>query len=281
MKIQQTTANFLMIFIAIAVLIIPASVISYSEYSKVNHVIAIENQYDSGFAPDLITPINQSITSSNWGIDETFDTTPGNYFLYARCLIGQISTRDKIAYKDGVTYTGNNTFSVSPDVSDFTPDSDYAGVQFMVVLDINNTEWANFDFIRLTNDKEMSMDLMIYRNGAMYQYVNPNMVDDGNYLFVHTISATSILNQYPDNQIYLRMTKADYLNSTYNETISFTINAYNFTDADSITWSDSQVYILTILGCDIIMIVGFVFTTNFIDVKFDRSKPKRRYKRKR
>lgn len=280
-KMSKIQANLILMIIAISVLMIPAATISYADSMKVTRVLSVHTTYINGTTPDLTNPINQTIAISDYNAQTVFDTTLGNYFLFSIRNLGSISTRRTIDFKTGVSYIGNNQYSVVPDFSNFVPDSSYPYTRFRTVLDISAIDFSNYDFVRISNSENVSMAFEIATSpGSIASVGTSHLVAPGEYIVVNTLSSRAMLNSNPNATIYLWIGDVGTFKSTYNKTLTFSIEMFNLSPADALTWNDDQIYVLTLLGCNMLMITAFVFTTNFVDIKLDRTKPQKPRKRK-
>lgn len=279
-KMNPITVNFLMMIIALTVLILPAGILVYSESWKTAKIMDVQADYYNGTSIGFNTPNTTIINDimnvqTNLGNESGFDCA----YFGIRSTPPEITKRS-IYYANWITYIGNNTYHFDTNTS-VMPDSTYDDRMVIAELNIKQSDFADFDFVRIT--QTFSDDV------SKYDIVYPNTIPSGYLQTVYgktattstqTIIITSLADKIdmentPNGTVYFLMEKSDI-----STDFTVSIEGFNLIGDDALTWTDDQIYVLTLLGCDILMIIGLVFTTNFIDVKIDRE-TRRKSKRKR
>ena len=274
-KMTPTTASILLMIICLAVIISPAMIISYAEMTNKTHILQIESEYVNGTSIGL-SVVNQTTLESCYGI-QTIIAESGSYdsAFYGYRTTAPSYTKPSVEYMDAYTYIGNNTYDISFNNSNF--ETDYINEKLIVETDITLGEFAEYDFIRITTDAEIPIFIRFGLGVDSMIEIEPIDTGDDTYLFIPDFNLKSSASSYPNATMYI-----EFLSNMDMDETEFSMNAqgFNFTPADAPTWDDEQIYVMVIIACDILMIIGFIFTTNFIDIKIDNSKPRKKNIRK-
>jgi hypothetical protein len=178
------------------------------------------------------------------------------------------------------TYLGNDTYQMDVNYSEM-PYPAYNNRMILVQLDTNNSDWVNYDFIKVITDYEYSMTIVYQTDLNNVASLNTIIVTTTTNLYVNTLSIKAEMTNYPSGKIWLLFEIPD--SASVDTQFNFNVQGYVLSPADSFMWDDDQIYVLILLGSDMIMIFGFVFTTNMVDITIDKSKPRKpkTYKRKK
>ena len=278
-KFSKTTSTLILIIISITVLIIPALTITYAETRTISHILDVQAVYTNGTYIQT-DALNQTIITEIYDIETLIGesiTNDTGYWGYATTGID----RSSIYWADFQTYLGNGTYEINANYS-LVPASDYTSRELIIQLDINNSEWLSHDFIKVYSNYTGNFRCYFATENGLFVPQSPIKLTTDEYIFINTFSFRNALQSYPDGIIIIEF---DLQNPDIESIFDFQITAFDLNAVDAFTWDDSQVYVLTLLGCDMILIIGFVFTTNFIDIAVDKSKPRkprtnRRYRKR-
>lgn len=267
-KINKTTATFILIVISIAILIIPALTITFAETQKITHILDVQADYINGTVINP-EPCTQASVIDVWEITTDLGESVTNdsaYFGYRDSGINRAS----IYWTDSLTYIGNGTYNADVNTS-IMLDVNYSSRETIVQLDINNSVWKSMDFVKIMTN-HTSFRLMFELGSGNVQYYYPIQLTNDEYICINTLSLSSQLTSYPQGKIWIVF---DIPVGDENEYFNFNIQSFTLSPVDAFQWTDEQVYMMTVLGCVIILIIGFVFSTNFIDIAVDKSKPRK------
>jgi len=275
--ISKSNTTIILSLVAIFIIISPGLVISEIDQNTESHVLEIQGNYVDGTDILIADNVNSSVINRTYfcyGVDSYLgnDVNPDTVFW---------GRKTSNYHKDGVyagnyiTYSGNGTYTMVPDYDDVN-NTVYTKTRFfMVELNITNSEWANFDFVKLESNFNGSF-YYHYRESGGYVFNYHNIKTSANeYIWINSLTDKSSLSQMPNETLYLVIGNV-FTDDSDNDLTSFTfrLQGYNYEPGDSMAWDDETLYFMTIIAFDIIMVVVFLFTTNFIDIKYDSSKGK-------
>jgi hypothetical protein len=136
-----------------------------------------------------------------------------------------------------------------------------------------------YDFVRLTETFDGTPVALRLQTGAnSWDTILPTQTSDDEYIFILGFYSQSYISSYPNGTMYLI-----FMNEMNTDITDFTFNLEGFVlqPADAMMWDDEQIYIITILICDILLIIGFIFTTNFVDIAIDHTSAKKKGSKRR
>lgn len=273
---SKSLASIIMMMVAIGVLIIPAAATYNIENYYTDHIIAVEGMYTSGTDILVNEPITQADVLSYAG-GQVYGGDINNDSALIRYHSGFPPT--EIYFGDYVTYLGNGTYTITPDYTD-NPDETVT-TNLLIELDITPGELATFDFARIThNDDDQHYYIVMKDNivNTVY-YLGLTPTTNTTAVFIPTIYTKSTLNKSSESTVYLaighRQGNLDLVGEPVS--IDFGIEGFELQGSDVLTWSDESVYIISILICDFILFSALLFSTDAVDIAWD--KPKRKSRR--
>lgn len=252
---------------------IPAWTITYAETRTVTHILDVQADYVNGTMIQT-EPLNQSAIIDVWGIATIIgESATNDSGLYGYKATGTPSLRHSVYWGDFQTYIGNGTYNMNINTS-LVPMVTYVARNCMVELETNNSEWLTYDFVKLYTNYTGYFGLY-FQTDALGSIVplQPIALTLDDYICIPVFSFRNQIESYPDGKIWVVFEIDETTDG--NVYTDFNIQGFTLTPSDAFTWDDAQIYVLTLLGCDIILIVGFAFTTNFIDIAIDHSKPRK------
>ena len=269
-KLSPTAVSFLLTILTIGILIVPSIAITYAETLTVQNVLAVQGDYVNGTVIDTIQ-INQTLPIGLWVIQTELNETVGyDSAFYGHRKAGLTSTRWSILWDDMQTYLGNGTYEMNVNYSQM-PDATYNNRIILVQLNINNSDWVNYDFIKVASDYEFDAMSIVYQtelnDGSQIQSLAITTDVD---LYVNTLTTKADMNSYPTGKIWLLFEVPE--SSSEDEQFTFQVQGYNLSPADSLMWDDDQMYVLILLGSVIFMGIGCALLTDTLDLFWDTKK---------
>lgn len=259
--------------VAIGVLLIPAYATYSIETQLETKVFEVEGLYTNGTALDFYEPVNKTLAELSYGhdIDVVYGADANNDTIF----YGYNSTgvdRHRGYYGDYAVYTGNSTYTITPDWSD-VPDAWFSGGRvFIFELDITGETVSNFDWLKFSTCCNATMNLLVFRTSSV-QVFPMTETSDGEFIVPVGLALESQLNERPTQRVFIQL-GVEGIEQFADEPVSFTVMAegYNFTPADAPTFDDESLYIMALLISNAIFIVAIAFTSNPIDLKIDKRK---------
>ena len=170
------------------------------------------------------------------------------------------------AKTNDVTTVGNNNTCIVNYSATGTPNFLFHG------LDMTAHEMAEYDFLHLTSNAEHGQVFMVWYNqwGSLSSdWFMPTGGD--NFLFTISSFHKQDLLASPDNKIYLSYQNIDITDVSY--TWSLTVNDL----PDTVwSWTDTQLYAISLMASILIMAVTIAFNTDTLDIKIDTNRKDRR-----
>lgn len=257
-----TIGKIVLSLIAIGVLFVPVYAVQSIEARAISHALEIEGLYVNGTALELIDMTNDTMEQL-----ETFHAyATANESIGADSgLLISISGGHDLLYRDRATYIGNDSYSISYNISE-EPTGIILQRKLYIPLNINATELLEPDFIRILSDWGASPGLAIFKDTSAL-YLDCREVSTDNYIMVNTLQTRSQITWMTDSQVFL-------FYDAYTEPTTFTwtvkVQTEIYEGADVFTWNDDTLYIVSILLCDVLLIGAIVFASDPIDIKIDR-----------
>lgn len=285
-KLSKTSVSLILVLMTLAVLIVPALSITYAETLTVQNVLRVQGDYVNGTIIDTIQ-INQSLPSNSYPIQtEINETVNYDSALYGYRPLGSFLTRWSVLWDDMQTYTGNGTYQMNVNYSQM-PYPTYQWRSILVQLDINNSDWVDSDFIRVTTDYGFAPETILigYQNSNTdVAELTPLPITSSTSLYINTLSIKSDMTSYPTGKIWLAFYVPD--STGVDEQFTFKVESFILAPADALMWDDDQMYMLILLGSVIFMAFTLLFISDPFDIIYDKArkspkKPRKKSKRKK
>jgi hypothetical protein len=263
-----TIGKIVVALIAIGILFIPVYAVHAIEARAIDHALAIEGLYINGTAVDIL-----DFDNDTFDVIETFYPAFGaNYSTDedSVCVYHGGSGYLDLFYRDRATYVGNGTYDMSYNLSE--EGGTMQTRKLFIPLELNATQWIEVDFIRIQSNWEYIPEIVLIDGLSMSFIGDCVEVSTDNYIQINTIQTRTILADHPDCQMFL------YYQAQTDPDItewSVKIQTETYTGADTLTWTDETLYIITVLLCDILFIGAIVFASDPIDIVFDGSKKRK------
>lgn len=264
-----TIGKIVLSLIAIGVLFVPVYAVQSIEARAVTHALEIEGLYVNGTALELIDMTNDTrdqieafynmATVNNSVGDDSVLMLKENYVL------------PNLLYRDRVSYIGNDTYSISYNVSE-EPSGTVETRKLYIPLNINATQLLEPDFVRVLSDCEATPELFICTGTSGLELSPLHEVSTDNYIFINTIQTRSQIAWHEDSQVFLVYS---FISEPDLTTWEVKLQKEIFEGDDVFTWNDDTLYIVAILLCDVLLIGAIVFASDPIDIKIDRDKKRR------
>lgn len=260
--IDSKIAGMIMALLVIVVLFVPAYASYEIEQRTMTNILAVEGLYENGTVINTYEPVNQAHVESLYFGEIKMGAEANNDSFYART-----QGVNYIQYTNFVTYTGNGNYSVTPNYTYHV--LPYTQLFIGVPLNITTHELAQYDFLRVTTDSLHGFHDIVYRTSFGENHLFLDKVRNNTYMIINSLSTKSQLLSAPDENIYLifaDINKADL-------TFMFRAEGFDLDEQDRFFWTDEHLWFGSVAVGFVIMLVSAIFTTNFVDIKFDRGKP--------
>ena len=265
--------SLLLAIVAIIIMVSPAIAINEIDKSTTANIMAFEGLYSDGV--DILALGEVDKDAAEWFFD--IETVVGSDANNDSLLMNELTdANDKGFYGNYITYTGNGTHIATIDYTNnphqtTTPNT--IARYLAIPMDISGSELSQYDFIRI----ESSYDCEYYlvAEGDIYPYLFHSSEHTANQsIWINTLTSKSILNDNPDEPIWLQIGSKDLnqLGEDEPAIITFKLEAFNLEPVHQLSMETTTQYFLAIAIADVVMIVMFAFTTQWIDIKFDKSK---------
>ena len=276
-KMSKTGASVLLIILSIAILIIPAVSISYAETVVEKQVLTVQGSYTNGTTVDPNLVATQALPTVSLPIQTILSTSGNDTVLYGHRTNGTVLTRWTADWDNRQTYLGNGTYQIDVNYSSMATNYD----QRMIIseLDTTNAEWVTYDFAKIATDYDYTFTIYYQVDATHVNSFDIHVITTTGYLTANTLTTRAAMNAYPTGKIWIAFEVPD--GATVDTQFTYDIEQHTLTGADALMWDDQQLYVMILLGTDMILVGGFIFTTNFVDIAFDRSKPKKPAKGKK
>jgi hypothetical protein len=272
-EIMSTSiAQVILAIMVIAILFIPAYAGYEVERRTATHILEIQGLYQNGTDILAYEPIDETHLQSLFlgEIKIGSMSTPDSYYMKHQGV-------EYINFTNFVTYLGNGNYSVTPNYTiQSTP---YQWRSIGIPLNITASDFVSYDFIRLTTNDEHTAKYIraksTFSGGS--RTTAWQQLDNNTYILTSTLGLQNQLaGTYPNERIYIEWNgnTPTALDDTDANWI-FKIEGFNLEPEHQLFWQDEHLVYGSIAVGLTVMIITLVFTTNYIDVKLDKSKRKR------
>ena len=269
-KSKKPIMSMIMALLVVLVLFIPAITSWYIDDRHTTQILSVQGEYENGTILHPYEPVNQN---------QVF-----NMFI-GEVKVGEMSNNDSyylkhqgvdyINFTNFVSYIGNGNYTCTPNYTIHSVPFQWREIG--IPLNITNGDIAKFDFIRLTSNDEHTSKYLRFRTIYSGGSLNTAFLQTSNdtYISINSFQRKAQLNVLPNEKIYLTWngqtpTSIDDTDLTWQ----FKIEGYNLTETDAYFWSDEHLYITSMGIAFVILLVGFILTTDYIDIKFDTKRRK-------
>lgn len=263
--IDKKIAGMIMALLVIAVLFVPAYASYEIEQRTVTHILEVEGLYENGTVFNAYEPVDQTHIEAFFTGEIKTGTHANNDSIYIK-----FQGVNYMEYTNFVSYIGNGTYAVTPNYT--IHGLPYIYRQILIPLNITTHELAEFDFIRLNTNSEHGWHEFLFRTTGGNQWVYLDKTRNDTYLTINTVGAKSQLLLSPDEPIYLSFSGLDQSDVTFN----FKMQGFNLDEEHQFFWTSEHLYFGSVAVAFVVLLVCAVFTTNFVDIKFDKVKDGRR-----
>ena len=263
--------SLLLTILAILIMVAPAAAVHEIDKSTETHIIAVEGLYTDG--TDInIGAVDQAdiLAMSNadeLGADANNDSALITYNSGA--------TPHEAYFGNYITYLGNGSYIITPDYTD-NPETTFTyGQNLYIPLNLTTTEILNSDFLRLNYNSDQYY-YIVFQNDltdTIYKWY-PTTTANDTKVFIPYLSVKSNLGDSTDSNVYLWIGGNQGNTALDGEPVSveFKLELFELDAEHSTAIEDTSLYFLIVGIADIVLIVAFIFTTQWIDVKVDKSK---------
>jgi len=261
---NKKIVGMVLAIMVIAILFIPAYASYEIEKRTVTNILTVEGLYENGTAFETLEPVNQAhFESMFWGEIKTGES-PNNDSVYVK-----VQGLEYVYYSNFVSYIGNGTYAVTPNYTIHT--TPFTLRWIAVPMNVTTHQLAEYDFLRLTTDSKHAWNDLVYRYfGANYIYFDE--IRNDTFMIINSLGTKSQLLSAPDEPVYIFFTGIDDTDVVFN----FKFEGFNLNDEHQFYWQDEHLVFGSVGVSLSVMIMCALFTTNFIDVKFDKVKNGRR-----
>ncbi len=283
----KSFGGVLLMFIAIAVLIVPAAATYQIESQYTEHIFAVEGDYANGVSIGIVEPINNisAFASSPANLDgyqAVFGYNPARVIgeevgSDTAFMENKPGSSDQVYEGNFVTYTGGGNYSITVNYSANLEESSSTARYLGVALNFTSKEMGDYDFIRVTTDYDDASYYMAWYGNSAHHYAG-DATATNEILFVPSLYYTAWANERPNATVYLQIgsKSTDQLGSDEPATINISIEGFNLEGADVLTFTDESMFVIVVVACDFMLGAAILFATDAIDISYD--KPKRRRK---
>jgi len=274
MKFNQLTMAILSIF-AVIIMIVPAIAVNEINQRTETNILSVEGLYNNGNVVLIDTPVYTDIENvfdcDYLGADSNNDTAFLNYAsgMYDdNCYLGNY-----------ITYIGSGNYTIVPDYTDNPKIPQTIGLQFGIPLNITINDLLNADFTRININSDYTTYLYFRQGNDLNTHTWKSIITgDNESLFIPTLTVKSWLETANENTtVYLVIGK-----ETINEfelepvTISFKLESFELISAHASEFQDTTLYFLMIFALNIMFTIAFIFTTDTVDLFYDKNRKNKR-----
>lgn len=261
---DRKIAGMIMALLVIVILFVPAYVGYEIEQRTVTHIQSIEGLYENGTVISPVEPVDKTHVESLWFGETKTGADANNDSVYVK-----FQGVNYVYYSNFVSYIGNDTYTVTPNYTIHSLPATYR--QILIPLNITTHDMVEFDFIRLTTNSEHAWHDLIWNDGGD-QWLLMDQIRNDTYMIINSVSTRGAFLTAPDGQMYLSFSGLDITDAVFN----FKLEGFNLDEEHQFFWTDEHLYFGTIGIAFTVMLVCAVFTTNFVDIKFDKGPGKKR-----
>lgn len=260
--INSKMAGMIMALLVIVVLFVPAYASYEIEQRTVNRILTVEGLYENGTVINTYEPVDKTHTELLYTGEIKSGEQANNDSFYAK-----VSGVTYLYYTNFVTYTGNGNYSVTPNYT--LQALPYTQRFISVPLNITTHELAEYDFLRITTDSLHGFHDIVYRTSFGENHIFLDKVRNNTYMIINSISTKTQLLSAPNERIYLVFADINPADITF----MFRAEGFDLESQDQFFWTDEHLLFGSVAVGFTIMLVAAIFTTNYVDVKFDKGKP--------
>lgn len=261
MKDKETkrVIRWVLSLMVIAVLFIPALAVYEIEARTETRILAVEGLYINGTAFPTYEPVDKTQIKHMYSGETVILNQANNDSYY-------LGFPKDIAYTNFLTYIGNNTNTVIPN---YTIQS--APYEIVIPLNISTHELASYDFLRLYSTDEHTSKHLFYNQASdgVKGTLIFTEIRNNTYILILTLSTRTHLLSVPNEKVYLAYRGLDILDISWN----FKAAGFNLDAIHQFTWSDNQMYIVSLLIVAGIITPLAILSSKWIDLKLDKGKP--------
>lgn len=261
--------------IAILVMISPAVAVNEIDKNTEANILAVEGLYSDGIDLEIDGIDKADILASTGGIELGADANNDTGFA----VYNSGAVLDTVYFGDYISYIGNGSYALVPDYTDNPEVPSTYAKNFWIPLNTTASDLINADFLRLNFDSDQNYWIVAKNDitSALFLW-QATYTENDTALFIPYLNVKSNLGNCLNSEIYLWIGGIQGTNGLDGEPVSFEFKLETFQlDAqDSLSIEDTSLYFLTIGIADVVLIVAFAFTTQQIDIKIDKDKPKKR-----
>lgn len=272
MKLNKGFTSTLFSLLAIAIMISPALAVSEIDKNTEAQILALEGLYTSGDSIEIAGAVDKAEVLAMGGESEIGSEANNDSALINLNSGANLNT----AYFDNaVSYVGNGSYVVAMNYT-ANPEETYTNGQWISIpLNITPAQILNYDFIRLNHDSEQNYYIVIQDdiNNVVYKW-SDYATEDTTSLFVPYLNIKSNLQNSLDSGVYLWIggNQGNTALDGQPASIEFKLEAFELEPEDSLAIEDTTLYFLSIGIADIVLIVAFAFTTDYLDIKIDKKR---------
>lgn len=271
MKFEKLTVAILSIF-AIILMIVPSIAVNEINQRTETNIISVEGLYTNGNDIEIGTIDKTEIETYISGSQE-YGSDINNDSALIRHNSG--SVLDEIYYGDYISYVGNGTYTIVPDYTDNPEVVQTYSTNIMIPLNITPQQIIDSDFIRLNVDFDCEYYLVFTNDlTTTIYYWNGQETTNTTEIWIPTLTYKSHLQNSINSTIYLAIGGIQSTNGMPSEptTITFGLESFQLTPADSFEVEDTTLFFLMIFGLNVMFTVAFVFATDTYDVFVDKNR---------
>lgn len=267
-KDNKKLIRWILSLMVIVVLFIPAIAVYEIEARTETNVLAVEGLYTNGTVITTYEPIDMIQVPKMYSGETITLTQANNDSYYIKDIVGFAFD---IAYTNFVSYVGNGTYNVAPNYTIHTDVPPANVFEIAIPLNITTHELAEFDFIRLYSNSEHTWQELIFRTPFLgnHDRLYFDLVRNNTYIIVISLSTKTALLSAPDEMIYVLDSDLDKTDVTWN----FKVVGFNLDEIHQFSWSDNQLYIVSLLIVSAILTPLAILSSKVIDLKIDKGKP--------
>lgn len=272
MKLNKGFTSTLFSLLAICIMITPALAVSEIDKNTEAQILAIEGLYTSG---DVIAPLGSVDEAEVIGMggESNIGSESNNDSVSVRWNSG--ANLNTAYFDNAVSYVGNGSYIITPNYT-ANPEEVYSyGFNLWIPLNITPSEILNYDFIRLTHNSEQDYFIVIQddTNSVIYKW-SETATEDTTSLFIPYLSFKSSIQNSLDSGVYLWIGGNQGNQALDGEpaSITYKLEAFELEPEDSLVMEDTSLYFLSIGVADVMLIVAFAFTTDYLDIKIDKKR---------
>lgn len=270
--------------IAVGILLMPVAIGSYVETETIDNIITVQGSYGTGEPLGLYSGslnvseifadiMPASATDNPLGWDSNNDSVFWGYKDE-----GIASERDGQYYGNYFTYSGNNTYIGNVNSSTLPPATYDAYRYLYMPLNISTGELAEFDFVRIHTNIDQteinSFALTVITNPYSTNSIYTETIDNDTEIAIIDYGYKTLLKAYPNGTVWLKISGTGDFIAEDSEIFTVNIEANTLDPEDYLfgsQYTDSTVWIITVLIMDFVYVVAVIFATPWIDAVIDKN----------